>query len=59
MNNMDEPLIATGGYDHTIKLFQPYSGVCFKTLQVIIKMQNEINFESKHFPFILAHRLPS
>lgn len=55
MNNMDEPLIATGGYDHTIKLFQPYSGVCFKTLQVIIKMQNEINFESKHFPFILAH----
>ncbi|KXJ76015.1 protein LST8 homolog [Aedes albopictus] len=37
-NNMsfdpfNEPLLATGGYDHTIKLWQPYSGLCQRTLQ--------------------------
>lgn len=28
-----EPLLASGSYDHTIKLWQPYSGVCFRTMQ--------------------------
>lgn len=28
-----EPLLATGGYDHTIKLWQPYTGVCIRNLQ--------------------------
>lgn len=26
-------LLATGGYDHTIKLWQAHSGMCSKTLQ--------------------------
>lgn len=29
----NEPLLATGGYDHTIKLWQPYTGLCQRTLQ--------------------------
>ncbi|XP_055617958.1 protein LST8 homolog [Toxorhynchites rutilus septentrionalis] len=28
-----EPILATGGYDHAIKLWQPYSGFCYRTLQ--------------------------
>jgi hypothetical protein len=44
MQNVDEPILATGGYDHTIKLFQPYSGVCFRTLQVSIDEKLIINF---------------
>lgn len=26
-------ILATGGYDHTIKLWQAYSGMCTRTLQ--------------------------
>jgi WD40 repeat protein len=28
-----EPILATGGYDHTIKIWAPYSGTSTKTLQ--------------------------
>jgi hypothetical protein len=29
----NEPILATGGYDHTIKIWAPYSGTSVKTLQ--------------------------
>lgn len=29
----NEPILATGGYDHTIKIWAPYSGTSIKTLQ--------------------------
>jgi target of rapamycin complex subunit LST8 len=28
-----EPILATGGYDHTIKIWAPYSATSIKTLQ--------------------------
>ncbi|RDD43873.1 Target of rapamycin complex subunit lst8 [Trichoplax sp. H2] len=33
MADTEAVLLATGGYDHTIRLWQPHSGVCHRTLQ--------------------------
>lgn len=52
-----EPILATGGYDHTIKIWQPYSGTSIKTLQhtdsqvnvkIIRKNQKIIRTSSKN-----------
>ena len=32
-SNSDQVILATGGYDHTIKLWQLNSGVCQRTAQ--------------------------
>lgn len=29
----NEPILATGGYDHTIKIWVPHSGTAIRTLQ--------------------------
>lgn len=29
----DQLVLATGGYDHTIKIWEAHSGVCIKTVQ--------------------------
>lgn len=31
--NGDQVILATGGYDYTIKLWQAHSGVCQRTMQ--------------------------
>lgn len=51
MADGDAVLLATGGYDHTIRLWQPHSGVCHRTLQhpesvrIIIKIQSFIPYK--------------
>lgn len=55
-----EPILATGGYDHTIKIWQPYSGTSIKTLQhtdsqvnvKIIKKNQKIIRTSSKIPFL-------
>jgi G protein beta subunit-like protein len=32
-SEMDQVLLATGGYDHTIKLWHTHSGICYRTMQ--------------------------
>lgn len=32
-SNSEQVLLATGGYDHTIKLWQAHTGVCQRTAQ--------------------------
>lgn len=29
----DQVILATGGYDHTVKLWQTHSGICTRTMQ--------------------------
>lgn len=29
----DQVILATGGYDHTIKLWQTHTGICSRTMQ--------------------------
>ena len=33
LTGTDQVILATGGYDHTIKLWQAHSGVCQRTMQ--------------------------
>jgi G protein beta subunit-like protein len=33
VQNEGDPILATAGYDHTIKIWAPYSGTTIKTLQ--------------------------
>lgn len=43
----NEPILATGGYDHTIKIWVPHSATAIKTLQhsdsqvMFINLDNE------------------
>ncbi|XP_063700798.1 protein LST8 homolog [Culicoides brevitarsis] len=48
-----EPLLATGGYDHTIKLWQPYSGVCIRSLQHLDSQVNALEI-SPHRSILAA-----
>lgn len=32
-SSMDGVILATGGYDHTIKIWQAASGICTRTMQ--------------------------
>lgn len=31
----DQLILATGGYDHTIKVWQPHTGNCIKTMRFV------------------------
>lgn len=43
-NNCSEQLLlATGGYDHTIKLWQAHTGVCIRTLQHLDSQANALD----------------
>lgn len=33
LSGTEQVILATGGYDHTIKLWQAHSGVCQRTMQ--------------------------
>jgi target of rapamycin complex subunit LST8 len=45
MGAKEEPILATGGYDHTIKIWAPYSGTSVKTLQHSDSQVNHNLFE--------------
>lgn len=32
-NENDQIILATGGYDHTIKIWQTHTGICQRTMQ--------------------------
>lgn len=32
-NESDQIILATGGYDHTIKIWQTHTGICQRTMQ--------------------------
>lgn len=42
-----EPILATGGYDHTIKIWSPYSGTAIRTLQHGDSQVNSLAIQSK------------
>ncbi|XP_058127549.1 protein LST8 homolog [Anopheles ziemanni] len=44
---LNEPLLVSGGYDHTIRVWQPYSGVCLRTMQHTDSQVNSIDISPK------------
>lgn len=50
-NETDSIILATGGYDHTIKLWQTHTGICQRTMQHAESV-NGNNFSKYWFIFL-------
>uniref|UniRef100_A0A2M4ATI3 Target of rapamycin complex subunit lst8 n=1 Tax=Anopheles triannulatus TaxID=58253 RepID=A0A2M4ATI3_9DIPT len=42
-----EPILATGGYDHTIRIWQPYTTTCLRTMQHTDSQVNSLEISPK------------
>lgn len=50
----EQVIFVTGGYDHTIKIWQPHTGVCQRTCQHTDSV-SFCNFEANNILHVLTH----
>ncbi|KAK0158705.1 hypothetical protein PV328_009680 [Microctonus aethiopoides] len=41
--NSEQVILVTGGYDHTIKVWQAHTGICLRTLQHTVSQVNALD----------------
>uniref|UniRef100_A0AAG5DMP3 Target of rapamycin complex subunit lst8 n=1 Tax=Anopheles atroparvus TaxID=41427 RepID=A0AAG5DMP3_ANOAO len=46
-DTLNEPLLVSGSYDHTIRVWQPYSGVCLRVMQHTDSQVNSLDISPK------------
>ncbi|XP_053678450.1 protein LST8 homolog [Anopheles nili] len=44
---MNEPILVTGSYDHTIRVWQPFSALCLRNMQHVDSQVNSLDIASK------------
>lgn len=51
----DQLILATGGYDHTIKLWQAHTGNCIRTMQHEESVCNDFTSVQSHFQSLINY----